>query len=120
MPDPFRTGACMQPSTTALDEPAHLSPSPSYRYEIEEARTPAKLLTSSQIGLAVGNTSAFQSTWTPSLTVTAIAPRRITALTSPPIAFQGKALIQLFVRQRLVDHRARNSGVNGYDVSVKV
>jgi len=48
--------------------------------------------------VAVGNRSAFDSTWTLLLTVTAITPRKITELISPPITFQGKSSTQLFVR----------------------
>jgi hypothetical protein len=51
-----------------------------------------------EIVLAVGNTSAFDSTWTLSLTVTAVAPRKITGFVSPPITFHGESLTPLFVR----------------------
>jgi hypothetical protein len=57
------------------------------------------------------------------VTVAAIARREITDLISPPITFQGKSLTQLFVRAYVTAWwtiEAVVSGVNGYDVSVKL
>jgi|ERR1700756_4470074 hypothetical protein len=112
MPEPFSTTACMQPSTTTLNEGAQLSPSASWEWkslktperiagpqwllwnshnligtsESNDSVGPRQLLSSGQIVLAVGNTSALHSIWTPSVTSSSLDCSKM-ALMSPALTF---------------------------------